>query len=398
MQDEETRTPEEVQAEAILGLLGPKLGEMVAAKVAEVDKVLRAPRELIFGPDGTPISKIEGEAVTGHFFKTLLQGAHGVIHPYECSQKLKALSVQSWQRMDVAKDHPYHDAFMSAQEKALAEGADATGGYLVPVETLATVLLRVEELTTLDPYVSHIAVNSNAGELPTSLAAITRRWGTSENSEPTESCPAFGQETYAINPVHLICKVSEDVMADSVVSVANLVTQRFAEAMADEREYVIAVGTGSSQPVGVASCSVTQSVSVGTLAWDSFTSIMWKLPKRYWNLGSGARWVMSETLEGRCFGLKDSTGQPIIKTDPTTGITSILGRQISTNPNFPDDKIWFANLSRLYAIFDRMTLSIKTDAAGVHFDKDQISIKAKQRYDGKCVDVSAASVGNNITA
>ncbi|MHC4248338.1 MAG: phage major capsid protein, partial [Planctomycetota bacterium] len=75
-----------------------------------------------------------------------------------------------------------------AQVKALSEGSDAAGGYLVPDELRGEVVQRAKEASRLSKLVRRIGCRSNAVQVPTLATDVSVYWG-SEGSAFTESDP-----------------------------------------------------------------------------------------------------------------------------------------------------------------------------------------------------------------
>ena len=280
-------------------------------------------------------------------------------------------------------------------KRDLSEGTDSAGGYLVPTQFIAELVKRLPELSELFQYVRRLPVSRDTGEMPSLATDITATWTTTENTDQGETDPAFGQVTWSIKKLTMYTDTSNDLLEDAAVDVAREITDLFVEKAAAERDRTIAVGDGATEPTGIFSASITQSVSVGTVTFAMLTDIEAALPKKY---RRNARWVMNNTNVKRCKKLVDTTGQPIFHREPTGKFPpTVLGYQISQQDDAPDNTIAFGDLGR-YIWFDRKSMSIATDSGGTTFKKDQTTIRFKERADGKLSLVESFAFGNEISA
>lgn len=282
--------------------------------------------------------------------------------------------------------------------KALSEGTDSAGGYLVPTEYIAELVKRVPELSELFPYVRKIPVGTDAAEIPTLSTDVSITWGRAENASITESDAVFGQKTYAVRNMSALCYLSRELVADSKPAMLQVVTDLFAEAIAAERDKVIAIGiTGDSQPEGIYSASGLSSVaSIGALTYAKLVEIKYTLARKY---HKPARWIMSQTNLQRITALKDDNSMPIIQNALDRGeLATILGKPFSIQDDLPDDIILFGDLGH-YWWFDREQMVIEsTTTGGDTFAKHQVGLKVVERCDGKLVLAAAMVKGTGITS
>ncbi len=280
--------------------------------------------------------------------------------------------------------------------KALSEGTDSAGGYLVPEQYRAELIARLPAISELYPYVTKLSVQRDAGTVPRLLTDVSITWDTSENSSATESEPTFEALTYTVHKVRAICTISQDLIEDSDPSISQVVTNLFVQAMAAERDRVIAIGNDSNQPYGIYyRVPDANEVNVaGTLTFDKLVEVEHKLKKQY---RRRARWIMGNTIHRIVMSLKDDNGQPLVKRDLSVGgPEALLGYPISQQDDIPDTWLGFGDPSRYY-LFERGVLSVQTDASGQAFEKDQVKVKIRERYDGDVALPEAFAAGINIT-
>ena len=242
------------------------------------------------------------------------------------------------------------------------EGADLT-----PTEFIADMVEKAPELSELYPYVRKIPVTSDTGIVPKEGSAITVRWGRTEANAMTASTPTYGQVAYTAQEFYAFCEVSYQLLADSPVAVAADVARQFRNALLAEQDKVIAIGnTSSSQPQGIASATITQSVSISnSLTYAGLVSIENQLPAKY---RRNARWIGHTKVIDTMRHLKDDNGRPIFTASLQGGAPDrILGYPFSRQDDLPLTDLWLGDLERYYW-FDRMSLSLDSDSGGKYFE------------------------------
>jgi len=284
--------------------------------------------------------------------------------------------------------------------RALSGDVDAAGGYAVPTELIPELVKREPELSELFAFVRVIPAKSNAGQIPRLLTDVSVTHGLAENADwatGATSEPALDQPTYSVAQTSIFASESRQVIDDAAIDITGLVRELFVDAMNAERDKMIAIGSGSSQPLGIYSATITQSVAVGgSITFAKLVAIEHALPKKY---RKRARWVFNNTQHQRVMSLTDSNNQPIFKRSPEAGHSpTLLGYSISQQDDLPDHWIGFGDLMR-YWWFDREQLGIETTTVGGDaFKKHQMLIKAWERNDGKVMLPAAFSIGTGITA
>lgn len=286
---------------------------------------------------------------------------------------------------------------MGSVEKALSEGSAAGGGYLVPDDFRAEVVMRVPALSELFSGVRVIPTARDGGSMPSLATDVSVSWDEGENEDFEDSSPVLGTVTWSIHRMNAICKSSRELMADSAIGLAAFLQQLFTEAVAKERDKVIAIGNGSDRPLGISSASITQSVSVGALSYDKMVDIEHALPKKY---RASAAWVLDNTMMGYVMKVKDDNGLPIFRrtNEVDKEPVRVMGYPVREQDDLPSTELHFGDMSR-YLWWDREEMGVEsTTEGGESFQKHQYWIKVWEREDGKLSLVEAFAKGTNITA
>ncbi len=368
---EEAKIVSETQnIDAIIAALVPRMGEQLGAKIAEVvDAKL------------STLGKVERKS-----------GMFG-----ESGGEPRALTTADRAKLYLRGAITHSDPGDEIVRKALSEGTDSAGGYLVPTEYRAELIKRLPELSELFPYVRKVPVSENAGEYPKLSTDVSMTWGRSENAAMTETDAVFTNLTWTIRNCAGICYMSRELVSDSNPGIVDVITGLFTEAIAAERDKVIAIGNSSnSQPEGIYSASGLSSVAVsGSITYAKLVQLKYELKRKYQR---NARWVLNSTNLQRITALVDTYGQPIIRDALVVGESPIiLGKPFSVQDDLPSTHILYGDLTQ-YFWFDRESMVIETTTQGGDtFSKHQFGIKIIERLDGKLSLAEAFVVGTAVT-
>ena len=165
--------------------------------------------------------------------------------------------------------------------KALSEGSDGAGGYLVPVEYRGELLRRLPELSELYPHVRTVPVITDSGDYPKLSSDVTITWGRAENDAIDETDPVFDHLTWNVRNMSAITYMSRELASDSNPGIVQTVIDLFSEAVAAERDKMIAIGNGSNEPAGIYSASGLTGVAVdGALSYAKLVEIKYALARK----------------------------------------------------------------------------------------------------------------------
>lgn len=266
--------------------------------------------------------------------------------------------------------------------KALAEGVDADGGYLVPTEFRAELIRDLKDKPFLRNLVRVIPMSTDSMEMPSLGSSVKTSWG-SENTAISTTTASFGTLTLTPYRLNSLLYTSRELVADSAISIIPLITELFNEAIGLEEDRVIINGSGSSQPKGILQETLGGIDNANVDA--NLAANLKKLPLR---LGTayraGSRWLMNSRSLEAVASLTDNNGQFLFK-EGIEGISPhrLAGYPVEEQNDMPLDTILFGNL-KYYFLGDRQKLSVETTTEGAGtFEKHQVAIKVVERIDGK---------------
>lgn len=263
--------------------------------------------------------------------------------------------------------------------RALVEGTDALGGYLVPEEFRAEVVQEMQNAVVMRNIAFVLPMGTDTFDIPTEAARPTVYWGTEDATIQTSSAE-FGEVT--LTPHKLIGRiaVTHELFQDSAIPVVRYLARIFAEEIGEKEDKAFFVGSGSGQPKGIDQETLT-TVTAGSNKADSLINLFYTLKKVY---RGRASWVMNTHTLRNTRKLKDSQNQYLWQPSLQAGEPEVLlGRPVYEQNDLADGKIFFGDYS-YYFIGDREQMSAETTReGGTAWERDRIELKVRERVDGE---------------
>lgn len=268
--------------------------------------------------------------------------------------------------------------------KALAEGVDADGGYLVPDQFRAELIQHLLQTDSIRKYATVIPMSGKLLEIPKLTSDVQVTWGT-ENRSISTTTADFGSMTLTPFRMNAIIYTSRELFDDSALAITEILRARFRDRVADEENKVFITGNGTTQPKGIDAETFTTVNCGNAITPDHLTKAYWKLPKAY---RSTARWLMNSRVMEALENKKDSNGQylyPSLQAE----VKTLKGRPILVDDYVASSKGFFGDLSYYY-IGDRQQMSLEvTTEGGNTWEKHQVGLKLVERIDGEVALTSA---------
>ena len=230
--------------------------------------------------------------------------------------------------------------------RALQVNNDASGGYLVPGEQFVAQLIKAVDDETFMRRLGTVFTVGNADGLgvPTLEADPADAAWTSEIATGNEdSTMSFGKRELHPFPLAKLIKVSNKLLAKSVLPAEQLVTGRLAYKFAISEEKAFLTGSGASQPLGIFTASAdgvptSQDVSTGnastSIQFDGLIEAKYKLKSNYW---PRAQWLFHQDAMKQISKLKDGEGQYLWRMSVRDGEPdTVLGRPVNVSQYAPN--------------------------------------------------------------
>ncbi len=284
--------------------------------------------------------------------------------------------------------------------KALGEGTDSAGGFLVPEEFRATLLGRTLERSVVRPYATKIPMASDTINIPkvvdsshaSSLFGGVVAYWTEEAGSKTAVDPVFGSVKLIAKKLTGYTYASDELLDDSAIGLEALLLQQFSTAIAWFEDLAFLRGTGVGQPHGIfASGAVVQpfraAVNAVSLA-DLGACMARMLPESLY--GPSTVWILSPAVLAQLTQLVSTvitwlpgsmTGGGAANRIPATilGMPFIVTEKVPTLGTTGD--IGLYDLS-YYLIGDRQDLRIDT-SIHTRFTTDETAWRFVERVDGQ---------------
>lgn len=295
-----------------------------------------------------------------------------------------------------------------AAKAALQIGTSSEGGYLVPNEFESTIVARRNEVSWLRAAgVRSFRGSRDIMDVPRQYTSTAKFSVTAEEGSYSESEPTFAQVQITAYKFTKLIKVSEELLEDTAANLEEFLSEEIAQGMALTEGYYATMGSGSSQPQGVAAADSD------TVPYYDFASAAQIEPEEimgmFYTPNSAYRangtWVMNGSIEGYLRGLRDANnwafnpaaggvvgaamnlllGRPVFNEDGMTGTTSGVPVASTNHLVFGD---W-----NYYGLYERAGLSIVRNP-WLYQASGQVGIFCRFRLGGAILQSEAFVVGN----
>jgi len=287
--------------------------------------------------------------------------------------------------------------------KALQESDDTAGGFLVPEEFRNEVIRFATEVAIVRSGARVFPMRSNVLTLPQldqsnyKFSGVDIHWEGDEGDLKEESQPKFGRITLNLNKMIGLVPVSDDLLSDSPVNVANYLVSLFGEAIAYEEDRQFLIGNGMNKPMGIVNCGTSRArTGAGCIVYEDLKHMVEDLP--VW-AEAGARWILTKAALTEVLDIKSGiyTGAAVDQTEgfplflPGFSIAAGIPKTILGFPYSLTDKLpavgnkgdmILGNLSA-YFIGDKGGLAV-TSSIHDRFRYDETVLRFVKRVDGQC--------------
>jgi HK97 family phage major capsid protein len=322
-------------------------------------------------------------------------------------------------------------SFMTASEqKALSEGLDQAGGFLVPPDVQAEVLARTAQVAVFRRNARIQATSRDVLKWPTVSAAAATEGGLAagggsvfssgfvgswvgEVPSQADKDPVFSEFDVPIRKLRVQTRLSNDFIADSAANVLAFLATNGGENMGLVEDMAFFVGSGNLQPTGAlisgavptaidVEGSTANTISNTTSAAGSapkLIDLIYALPAQYL---SGAKVYSRRAIEGKIRKLVDFQGRFLWPAGSGSQFAaaprSLLDYPIENSDFIPNDGtdtnrvLLFGNLASGYIIGQRAQIT-STVLRERYADTDQTGIILWERVGGDVWNGDALRVG-----
>jgi HK97 family phage major capsid protein len=298
--------------------------------------------------------------------------------------------------------------------KAQGEGVDQNGGFLVPEELLATIIVLREQFGVFRQECQVVPMGSDTLNWPRRIGGLTAYF-TGENAAATESTATWDAINLTAKKAAVLTRMSNEIAEDAVVSIADWLVGEIAYAFASKEDDCGFNGDGTSTYGGIRGLSsifqdgnhTAGQVQVSSATWASmvikdFTSVMGLLPQY---AIPNAKWYMSQqgfySIAAKVFAEAGGNRTDTLSEDVKhriLGFPVVFAQKLPvTTPGSGKPMFYFGDLSKAAALGERRGVTIRRSDHR-YFENDQIGLLGTERFDINCHDLGDTSVAGPIVA
>jgi len=290
------------------------------------------------------------------------------------------------------------------QKRNLSSASDPDGGYLVPSDFRADVLMALKEANYFRSLARVFTTSRGTLQLPSWAGSITfTKTAQKATTSPQTVSNAFGRTNFTPGKFQGILKASEELVSDAVINISAFLAGEVALQWGAKEEYEFLNGDGNNGPLGIldTNTGLTANDIAGAttvLAPADLLAAPYKLKQSY---RRGASWLMPRSTVSKVFAMRTNasganTGLPLWTQSLELGQPSRLnGFPVLEMDQFPDpdngsdgDAMFiFGDISR-YAIVDRSDLQVKV-LNELYAASGEIGYRFTIRIDGGVYDTNA---------
>jgi HK97 family phage major capsid protein len=286
---------------------------------------------------------------------------------------------------------------LTEEGKAMTEGVDAQGGYLVRPQVERQLVEAIELDNVMRQLCSQLTVNTNSLQLDQLGLTTTAGWVAELAQKPESTGMTLAMVTANVFTAAGLATISNQLLADSNPAVDQLVTRDLAKRLTAVEESAFLTGSGSGQPLGLLNTpglgatpltsttvvdllnAILDAVAGVETALDTAGNLTILMHPRTWT-----RILKGADSQGAYF--IDPTGGP---QDPRTGLRgpakSLWGYRVVTSNRIPTNLGAGTNESRVVVgdfsealILDRQGITVD-ESPHVYFTTNQTVFRAEKR-------------------
>ncbi len=291
------------------------------------------------------------------------------------------------------------------EKRALAEGVDATGGFLTPEILSTTVIDRVRnQAKVIEAGARTVPLESDQESIPRLATGVTGAWR-AENAAVIEQDATFERVTFRPKSLAVLTRLSYELFQDMTSASAGLIETELVQALSLELDRVALRGTGTDpEPRGVRNQSGVEVQSLGTNGatptnWSPLVNAVAGVQAD--NIEPNAAIYSSRTAKTFA-SLTATDGQPLNPPVFLSGLRQLVSNQLpntlTQGSNSDNSEIYVGDFSQLL-IGVRPSIGVQVQRLTERFaDNMQIGLLAYLRADIQLMHPQAFVVVTGVRA
>ncbi len=267
------------------------------------------------------------------------------------------------------------------ETKALSEGSNPDGGYLVPPEVETQIGQRLTVISPIRSIAGVRTISSNVYKKPIMTAGPAVGWVGETDARPQTGSPVLDELSFPAMELYAMPAATATLLEDSAVNIDQWLAQEVEQVFAAQEGTAFVTGDGSNKPKGFLSyATVAQSswswgnigyVPSGTAGAFPASDPSDVLIDLIYALGPGYRqngvFVMNRKTQSVVRKFKDTTGNYLWQPPAAAGgRASLMGFPVIDAEDMPDVAanslaIAFGDFARGYLVVDRAGVTVLRD-------------------------------------
>jgi HK97 family phage major capsid protein len=294
--------------------------------------------------------------------------------------------------------------FAMGEQRALAVGTGAAGGYTVPEGFVPSLEKAMEDWGAVRE-TSRVIRTATGNDLPMPTATDTANVGVllAENTQVSEAEPTFGQLTlHAYKFSSKAIRVSMEMLQDTSVNLEQYLGEIMGERLAKAQNDYYTTGTGSGQPNGIVTASTLgkTAASATAISYAELVDLEHSVNAVY---RKGAKWMFSDAVLAALKKLLDGENRPLWTPGMTANAPNmVLGYPYVVNYDMASSiaasakTVLFGQLQKY--LVRECTEVIVQRLVERYADYHQVGFLASVRSDGDLLDAGTHPVKHLIQA
>lgn len=304
--------------------------------------------------------------------------------------------------------------------KAVNEGTNSAGGFLVPDELVAELIFLREQYGVVRQNATIRTMSSDTLWVPKNSASTTAYW-VGESTAITQSQPTFDRVQVIAKKLGILTAVTSEVNEDSIIEIGTALAQDMSWKFAQEEDRVCMIGSsatatdgningfiteanGVASNVGIVAGAVGSAANYNAITLANFRSMVGKLP--LYADTADAKWYMSkaffndvvcnrlDALSGNAALdlMNFQNGRPTLYGYPIV-FSQHLANTAAGTANTPLCAL--ANLKTGTVLGDRRSVQISVSSDYL-FNTDELAFKAVERFGFTCHDPGTSTAAGSV--
>lgn len=271
----------------------------------------------------------------------------------------------------------------------LSEGTAADGGYLVPDQFANMIVEDLRDEAVMRQLAETVTITSDTFHLPRLDSRPQVQWR-AEKAVKATSTAQFSELVFTPYSLAGIVPLSQELSDDATLgtngSIINYIGRLLTRAIAEKEDRAFWTGSGSGQPTGISTYTLSTTTTNGTDAGIASAIVTGSMlmPQGFRNR---AAWVANANTWARIGGLKDSNNNFLLSNLAGSATPVLRGRPIYEQNDLANGELYFGDFS-YYMIVDRAGVSVRasdeaTVAGSSAFERNLVFVRAEKRVDGE---------------